>query len=242
MPVSLAPGHNYLDLLLFALAIFVLPAISAFTGRRIARAPEQSLLPRYVQTMARGWLVVALVAGTWWWSGRPTAWLGFDVPVGEYGLYGLLFVGILAAGMTFQLARFDRLVTADRLPKLRQQIRDIKILPRTRSEFIAFQFVALTAGVWEELLYRGFLIWFLGAYLGIVPAILLSTAVFGLGHIYQGWGGVLRGGGLGLLFAIGYVLSASLWWLIALHALVDIFGGTMAWRVSTYRLQNGASA
>ncbi|HEY4940952.1 MAG TPA: CPBP family intramembrane glutamic endopeptidase [Rhizomicrobium sp.] len=240
--MHLAVGRNTFDFILLVLALFVLPAISAFTGRRIAKAPDVSLLPRYLQTMARGWLVVALVAGAWWWSGRPAAWLGFDVPVGESGLYGLLFVGIALVAMAIQVVRFDRLVVPERLPKLRQQIRDIKILPRTSAEYVVFLFVALSAGIWEELLYRGFLIWFLGAYLGVVPAVILSTAVFGLGHVYQGWGGVLRGGGLGLLFAIGYVASGSLWWLIALHALVDIFGGTMAWRVSTLRLPNSTSA
>jgi membrane protease YdiL (CAAX protease family) len=62
-------------------------------------------------------------------------------------------------------------------------------------------------------------------------AVVLSTAVFALGHVYQGWRGIPRAGFLGLLFAVGYVATASLWWLIALHALVDVYGGFVAWSV-----------
>ena len=236
------PGQNGFDLVLVALALFVLPAISAFTGRRMAKAPDDLLLPRYFKTAVRGWLVIAAIAGAWWWNARPVAWLELDIPVGEYGLYGLLFVAIVMLAMAVQILRFDRLVQPERVPQLRQQIRDIKILPRTRAEFVVFVFVALTAGIWEELLYRGFLLWFLMPYAGVVAAIILSTSVFGLGHIYQGWKGAARAAALGLAFAIGYVVSGSLWWLIALHALIDIFGGVMAWRVSTLRLPDAQPA
>jgi membrane protease YdiL (CAAX protease family) len=33
------------------------------------------------------------------------------------------------------------------------------------------------------------------------------------------------------LFAIGFVATGSLWWLIAAHALIDLYGGLVAWSV-----------
>ena len=110
-------------------------------------------------------------------------------------------------------------------------MRQIKILPRSNGEFALFLGVALVAGIWEELLYRGFLIWFLIPYANAAGAIYLSSAAFAIGHLYQGWRGIPRAGAVGLIFAAAYVLSGSLWWLMALHALVDLFGGCFAWRL-----------
>ena len=36
---------------------------------------------------------------------------------------------------------------------------------------------------------------------------------------------------LGGVFALAYVLTHSLWWVMAAHALVDLWGGTLGWRV-----------
>jgi membrane protease YdiL (CAAX protease family) len=65
----------------------------------------------------------------------------------------------------------------------------------------------------------------------VLGAVVLSTIVFAIGHLYQGWRGMLRAGGIGLAFAIWYVESGSLWWLMALHTLIDLFGGMLAWRL-----------
>ncbi|HXC56924.1 MAG TPA: CPBP family intramembrane glutamic endopeptidase [Rhizomicrobium sp.] len=238
----LRPGHSAFDLVLVVLALLVLPAISAVTGRRIAKAPEGSLLPRYFQTMTRGWFVVALIAVDWWWSSRPAVWLGLDYPVGENGIFGLVAAAAVAVAVAIQLSRGHRLVKPERLPQLRRQIRDIKILPHSSAEFAVFLAVAVTAGIWEELLYRGFLVWFLSPCAGVVAAVVLSTVVFGIGHVYQGWRGMLRSGALGLVFAVGYVGTGSLWWLIAIHGLIDIMGGIFAWRVASYPAASDAPA
>jgi membrane protease YdiL (CAAX protease family) len=99
-------------------------------------------------------------------------------------------------------------------------------------ELAVFVPVAITAGVWEELLYRGFLIWFLAPTTGLAGAVLISSAIFGLGHAYQGWRGVLTTALVGLIFAVLYVASGSLWWLMLAHAIVDIYGGIAAFRIA----------
>ena len=106
----------------------------------------------------------------------------------------------------------------------------LKITPRTRSELAVFLGVAVTAGVWEELLYRGFLMWFLLP-AGVAAAVIGSSLIFGLGHAYQGGRGILVTAAVGLVFAIAYALTTSLWWLMLAHALVDIYGGIAAYRL-----------
>ena len=229
--MHLAAGQSALDLIPFAAAVVVMPLVSIYNGTRIAKAPDAPLIPRYAQTLARGVFVTLLLLGLWKYAGRPFATLGLDWPVSEIGLILLGLVGLAMLVLGAQIVFFSRIAKPGRIAALRVQIREIKILPRTTPELLVFLLVACMAGVWEELLYRGFLLWFLAPYLTIWGAVALSTAVFALGHIYQGWKGLPRAGGIGLLFAIGYVFSFSLWWLIALHALVDLFGGLAAWRV-----------
>jgi membrane protease YdiL (CAAX protease family) len=65
-------------------------------------------------------------------------------------------------------------------------------------------------GAIEELLFRGFVIGWGAVLFGeraTIPLFLLSSAVFGLGHLYQGWSGVISTGASGLLFGALYLAS-----------------------------------
>jgi membrane protease YdiL (CAAX protease family) len=99
------------------------------------------------------------------------------------------------------------------------------LLPRTRTERRAFVLLAVTAGICEELLYRGFglaaLRW---AVPGIGhPALIAVTAVaFGLAHLYQGPAGMVLTGLLGGYFAWIAISTGSLLPVMLLHALVDL--------------------
>ena len=164
------------------------------------------------------------------WTGRPFAELGLDWPVGLRGRVGFGLDAIAMILLTLQLARL-RTLDADKLDKARATLKRIKIAPRSLGELAVFILVAITAGVWEELLYRGFLLWFLTPTAGLAGAVAISSAIFGLGHAYQGWRGALTTGLVGLVFALLYVASGSLWWLMLAHAMVDIYGGIAAFRL-----------
>jgi membrane protease YdiL (CAAX protease family) len=76
-----------------------------------------------------------------------------------------------------------------------------KILPQTGEERAWFALVALTAGVCEEILYRGFLPWFVDAHVGVFGVgYLVAAIVFGFGHAYQGKDGMAVTAVLGLFF------------------------------------------
>jgi membrane protease YdiL (CAAX protease family) len=99
------------------------------------------------------------------------------------------------------------------------------LLPRTRPERWTFGLLAVTAGVCEELVYRGFglaaLRW---AAPGITdPALIAVTAAaFGLAHLYQGPVGVLLTGLLGAYLGWITIATGSLLPVILLHALIDL--------------------
>jgi len=227
----LAPGQHLIDLILVVYAVAVMPALSVINGRRLGADPDVSLVPRYWRTMLRGWLSAAMIVAAWIVLHRDFATLGLDIPVGTNGLYGLLLIAVLTIGLVVVHMNIGWVVTPKRYPELRAQMRELKILPRTTNEMLVFLGVSVTAGVWEELMYRGFLIWFITPYIGLVGAAVLSSLIFGLGHGYQGWKGIVRTFVLGGVFALAYVLTHSLWWVMAAHALVDLWGGTLGWRV-----------
>ena len=56
-------------------------------------------------------------------------------------------------------------------------------------------------------------------------AALLSSAVFGLLHAYQGWLGVFRTALLGFVLAASLILTGVLWPAILAHAILDVIAG-----------------
>lgn len=99
------------------------------------------------------------------------------------------------------------------------------IFPVTKKEKKLWTYVSITAGVTEEIIYRGFLIFALGYLfpnLSIFFIILISSLLFGLAHTYQGFAmGVLRTTVFGILFAILYISLGSIIPLILFHFLLD---------------------
>jgi len=117
-----------------------------------------------------------------------------------------------------------RRATADQLPSHAR--RAGRILPRTRAERLWFVGVALTAGICEEILYRGYLPWFVWGLTGsLTLAFGLATLAFALGHAYQGRGGVIVTGVLGVFLSAVVVLTRSLVPGQILHVLVDLVNG-----------------
>ena len=59
-------------------------------------------------------------------------------------------------------------------------------------------------------------------------AALISSAIFGLSHLYQGPMGFVRTGLIGLVFATLYGLTGALWAPIRVHIRMDIVAGRMS--------------
>lgn len=119
------------------------------------------------------------------------------------------------------------------------------LLPTTPSERRWWIAVSLSAGICEEIVFRGFVLQYLrgtlegGMPLGFGTAVLLSSAIFGLNHLYQGAGGILRTAILGLACALAAVLSGSLLLPIVLHCLCDL--ATLAMHNPAADAKNDAS-
>jgi membrane protease YdiL (CAAX protease family) len=76
-----------------------------------------------------------------------------------------------------------------------------RLLPHSRSELIVFMAVSATAGIVEEIIFRGYLQrQFAALRMGGWTAVTLQAVIFGLAHGYQGSSHMFLIGIFGLLF------------------------------------------
>jgi membrane protease YdiL (CAAX protease family) len=201
--------------------------------RRIRAGEAGVRLAEYRMTMAVQWLLTALALLIWWQSGRGWEALGFAFPSGPPLRIG---AGFTAAGLALFAVQWLAIRRAGgaALDSVRAQLEPVKeLLPRSDAEYRGFQALALTAGTCEEVLYRGFLVWYAAAFVGVWPAVFVAGAVFGVAHFYQGVRGMIKIGLLGVAAAALFVASGSLLWSMILHVAMDLQGGAIGRRALT---------
>ncbi len=101
--------------------------------------------------------------------------------------------------------------------------RQYLLLPRTGRERALAAGMAVTGGVFGELLYRGLFIT-LVASMGVPLwiAAVLSVLLFSLAHAYQGWWGLLSAGFSGTLFTVLYLGTGSLVVPVLVHVALNL--------------------
>jgi membrane protease YdiL (CAAX protease family) len=108
----------------------------------------------------------------------------------------------------------------------RQSAGDVAVIfPQTAVELRWFGLLAMTAGICEEILFRGFLFLFFvngPLHLGWTATLLLTSLLFGWEHLYQGVGGILSSAAAGFGFGVAYLLTGNLLVPVLLHAAVDL--------------------
>jgi uncharacterized protein len=98
------------------------------------------------------------------------------------------------------------------------------LIPATTHERLLWAAVAVSAGVCEEIVFRGWLLATLHGAMRLdgTALILVAAALFGLAHSYQGPAGVVLTGLVGAVFCGLYVATGSLLAPILLHILIDL--------------------
>jgi membrane protease YdiL (CAAX protease family) len=101
------------------------------------------------------------------------------------------------------------------------------MMPAAGHEMRTFYLLSFTAGVCEELLYRGYLLWYARHFLPWPAAVVLAVVLFGIGHSYQGPGGILTTTIAGAALMTLYLVSGSLYVPMLVHMLMDSYSGTL---------------
>jgi len=155
-------------------------------------------------------------------------WLGGSVPASSLGLVAprswALTLGVLAAVVGALV--WSSLRLRPKAEKLKVKVHDSvgALLPDSHQERSWWATVSVGAGISEELVFRGFLLYYLSLYLphlNTAERVLLVSLSFGLAHIYQGKSGAIGTGILGLILAGLYLMTGSLLLPVVIHAAVD---------------------
>ena len=220
---------DHLLVLLFAV---VQPLFGVFSFRRyVARGPDGNRVSLYRRTLALEWSALAVLGAGWIALERSGAGLGFVAPAGAGFWAGTVLVLLLIAVLVRAWRSARRLDEAGRHKQISALGKLVHFLPRTERDYRYFALLSVTAGIVEEIVYRGFLLWYLSLQLPLWAAVLVSSVIFGVGHSYQGPAAAMRTGLVGLAFAILYVVSGSIWLPILAHAAVDLLQGAMIFEI-----------
>jgi membrane protease YdiL (CAAX protease family) len=99
------------------------------------------------------------------------------------------------------------------------------LFPRSSRERLYCVALAITAGICEELVFRGALLHLAERLLpgaGVIGAAAAAVALFGVAHFYQGLRGVLLTTLAGALLMLSFLATGSLLPGIAIHILIDL--------------------
>jgi membrane protease YdiL (CAAX protease family) len=221
------------DHLLIGFLLLVLPVDGALQLRRLKAAVDRgesgARLRVYRQTILREALLGAAVVVLWMMAGRAADGLGltFAGPSGAAWWVGWTLALAASAFMAAQMVAARR--SPDALEGVAEKVRDLAVfLPHTSRELRTFWMLSLAAGVFEELVFRGYAMAYLMPVAGPVGALVGSAILFGLAHRYQGWSGVAKTGAVGLVLGGLYLATGALWAPMLLHAVVDVSSGTVA--------------
>jgi membrane protease YdiL (CAAX protease family) len=193
--------------------------------KKIAAGEPADRPKLYRETQVLEWGFLAVLLAVFFGLSRDLSTLGF-VGVGGKGFWicaALIAVGSIALILSTKSGR--RLSQSER-DKQRAAFGDLgHFLPQDDRDLASFYRVSVTAGIVEEIVFRGFVLWYLTFFMALWPAVLVSSVAFGLGHSYQGFSGIIRTGLIGLAFGTLFVVSGSIWLPIIGHILVDVLQG-----------------
>jgi membrane protease YdiL (CAAX protease family) len=215
----------------FWLIFFVLAIVVPWRGRvrlrsllsRPAFASKEKLV-LYGSTIAFQWMLLGVVAWRAVARGFGLSELGlssvFDARLVLWCAAGALG---LAAFQWFNLQRLGRMTGA--VPDLMRKLSE-RLLPQKPIEAGPYAALAVTAGVCEEFVYRGFVMAALGR-AGIPgwAVLIASSILFGLAHAYQGRSGILGTTLMGMVFGLARWATMSLVPAMTWHAAVDLVAG-----------------
>jgi membrane protease YdiL (CAAX protease family) len=167
----------------------------------------------------------------WQFKQRNFINLGFKTPDIENQFWIVfLLIGVFIIGYLI-----DLLISARKIKDLRQEenwFEKSSFLPEKAKELPAYVLLCLCAGIFEEIIYRGFMVTYFLPTDGSdnIPwvALFAPSVLFSLAHTYQGWIAVIKIFIFSLLLGAIFILTKSIYPTMILHFLIDLVGGIVA--------------
>jgi uncharacterized protein len=222
-----------LDLLFFLIVAVLSPLVDLWYYPRFLRHCAAGVPGArsglYIVGILVQWTLVACLITLWGVRQRPASMLGLAFVTPWRLAAGLLF--FVAYAVLAWKQRQALISRPERLQKLMGRTpRAEALLPHTIGELRGFVCLAITAGFCEEVLFRGFVTWYISSWIGTLPALAISSILFGFQHLYLGMEHVVRTAVVGLVFGLIVLASGSLWPAILIHATMDLLAGELGFR------------
>ena len=213
--------------LIFLFLGIIVPWRGAMRLKKLLALPSVGTKEKFVlygSTIAGQWVITGLVSWRALARGLSAGDLGLANHGGANTILGSSALAALAGTLHWlNLRRVGKSPAKD--PELMRALAR-KILPVNSVELLPYCALALTAGVCEEFLYRGFAMGALSRVGFPAWAVVILTAVlFGLAHAYQGRSGILGTLVMGILFGVVRLAYDTLVPVMMMHTVVDLVAG-----------------
>lgn len=227
---------TWFDHLYFLVIAVVIPIMSVMSGNAIDELEDEDLAVingdkkhLYYSNGLLLWIGALLVTTSWVLTPKSFTLLGIAWPKidNRIWMYSAILLAIYAIDTAVNV--YHHYKNTEEEDEKGMEV----VLPHTWMEYLHFCFLAVSAGVCEEIVYRGFLINYFKEVLPTSPyalqlAILIPAVLFSLAHLYQGWFNVIKIFSISILFSNIFIYSESLLIVVLIHVLVDLISGFVA--------------
>ncbi|HET9745107.1 MAG TPA: type II CAAX endopeptidase family protein [Chitinophagaceae bacterium] len=216
-------------------AFFFCVAVPLFAARqRIKFTPDLVLNSDqkkniYITSSFSLFLMGAITMAVWLLFKRPIAEIGLTQPTNTQSWLWLAFVFVIIYILDAVITLSNKKAVDSAVDKWKKRT---PFLPTKTKELPEYLLLCFSAGVFEEIVYRGYLVtycWYLfeGRDYQTILSILLPAFVFSIAHFYQGTKAVFKIFILAIIFGYIFIYSGSLLIVMVLHFLVDAIGGLL---------------
>ncbi len=226
--------HLVLPHLLFAFLTAAAPAWDFYATRRLKKNPGSVEKIGYYKSLC-GWLWTASIVAVATVGIREVFTIA-PMPDDAFWLFGHAWVRYLAETVLtlftalmlqpYATVAWKKLKNRPRTYRAAHAFKSLEyFFPATPTERRWWAFVCVTAGCCEETLFRGFMLHYLHVLpwtMNLTLALLISSLIFGLNHLYGGVSGVVGSAIGGFLLGLLFLLGGNLFLPIILHALIDL--------------------
>jgi len=213
----------------------ILPFMSGLQSQQLSGSIQFNEYTRrklYLSNSLMLGIAGSIILGLWLFKQRSFDALGFRLPQLEnqyITVSTLIIVFIIGYAL-------DLYISAKKMNSLKESeiwFERSSFLPEKIKELPSYIVLCLCAGIFEEIIYRGFMVTYFLPLMGNendIPwmAIFAPSVLFSLAHTYQGWSAVIKIFIFSLLLGIIFILTKSIYPTMVLHFLIDLIGGIVA--------------
>jgi membrane protease YdiL (CAAX protease family) len=173
----------------------------------------------------------SIILGLWYFKGRSWQSMGFQMPDWKNKEVVVISIVLLSLGYLLDLVityRYQK-------EKKEEWFDKSSFLPHEFKELPAYVLLCICAGIFEEIIYRGFMVnYFLEMDSSKIQwtAIIAPAILFSLAHFYQGWAAVMKISLLAILLNLIFIYSNSLYPSMIIHFAIDLISGVAGMKKS----------